>query len=186
MPKANGQSKPLEGKLLARVKAEYLSTTKSVRVLAAEFSVSEDALGRLVTKERWKALRAETAGKTAEKLVEKISTAQANEAAERTREHLRVWSLLLKEAEKRLTMMDPILGDDGEVVRDRFGNPLMTPHVKDAKHLDAIANTVKKATEGERLALGMDKVQSNPLDDADFNGGSLWEGVEDEPPGAGF
>lgn len=180
MPKANGPN-------YEAIKTAYLKggPDNSIPKLAARFKVSQSTLEKRASREKWKDQQQETGKEVARILPQKIAEVVASEAAERTREHLRVWGLLLKEAEKRLTMMDPILGDSGEPVLDRFGHPLMLPHVKDTKHLDALANTVKKATEGERLALGMDKTQSNPLDDADFNGGSLWEVTADEPPGDG-
>lgn len=174
MPKAKGPD-------YEAIKAAYLKggPGNSIPKLAARYKVAQSTLEKRAARENWKDQRQETSREVARILPGKIADAIANEAAERCREHLRVWGLLLAEAVKRLGMMEPILGEDGAPLLDRFGSPLMTLHVKDTKHLDALANTVKKATEGERLALGMDRAQSNPLDDADFNGGSLWEGATD-------
>jgi hypothetical protein len=142
---------PLAGKLLAKLKAEYIRTKKSARVLSVEFRVSEDALSRLITKEGWRGLRTKTDEKIAEKLVENLSTETAAEAAVWVTESLRMArelrdELWLKRKAKQVKVMGSM---DGPVKTelDFLNDP------KDARAFAAAMTDVDKMG---RLALRLD------------------------------
>lgn len=166
------------------IRAEYEAGGISQRALAEKCNVPYPTLRDRAKRESWAEAKEETRSKiiaeTSQKIVDTLST----EAAQATINHRRLWGLILQDAEERLGLNDPIISPlTGQPMMDDAGKPYLARHVKDAKHLDALTNAVKKAVEGDRAALGLDKRQSDPADDKDFNG-SLWEGLEDDEGGA--
>ncbi len=108
--------------VLEKIKAEYLEGGVSQRELAEKYGISQSAIKRIASKEKWSSLRA----KTQEKANQKITSAISRKQARRAERVTKVADKLLDKLEK---IVDELSAND--ILLDRYAVKQITGGLKD-------------------------------------------------------
>lgn len=139
-----------------KLRAEYIAGGTSYRELAEKYDVSFHTLRKQAAKEKWKALRDETATKTVTKIIEIESDKQAN----RMKRLLNVSDKLLKVVEDAVDKFQA-----EELMLDRTALKSLSGTIKDIKDIQSIKSELDIEEQKARIAILKKQAEADNTDD---------------------
>jgi hypothetical protein len=136
-----------------KIKAEYIAGGTSYRKLAEKHNVSFSTLRKVAAKEQWTELRNKTRAKADTKIVESISTEEANKAVN-----------IIDVADKLLCKIEELAG----MVSDPDSIKKLTSAIKDLKDIKGIKSEADIREQEARIAKLQKEAQEDDNKDTEF------------------